>query len=171
MTSWRSWSRSQVACRILLAVLPSVAFLVAPVQPPVLLVLLVVGASCAWAALPELPVGPLVLLTVMGWWALKVPDPVRPGVLLVALALTGAHVAGLLAAYGPVRAALDRRLVTMWVRRGLLAYVPAPVAYAVVVGHGEGVQPLMWPLAVGVLAVLGLVVGMQFREPSDAETS
>lgn len=164
MTAWRSWSRSQVIVRALMAVLPSVAWLVAPVRPPTPVVLLVVIGSLVWAVFPELPVGPVVLLTVMGWWALTVPDPVRPSVLAAALALSGAHVAGLLAAYGPVRAALDRRLVLMWVRRWLLGFLVAPVAYAAVVGIDEGAQPLMWPLAVGVLAVLVLVAGGQFRE-------
>ena len=150
------------------AVLPLVALLIAPGRPPGLMVLLVVAGSIAWAAFPELAAGPIVLLSVMAWWALKVPDPVRPSVLVAALALSGAHVAGLLAAYAPMRAALDRRLVLMWVRRWLLGALVAPVAYAAVVGLDEGRAPLMWPLAVGVLAVLCLIVGMQFRERSDA---
>lgn len=171
MTTWRSWTRSQLTARALVAVLPTVALLIAPGRQPAPLVLLVVVGSLAWAAFPELAAGPLVLLSVMAWWAVKVPDPVRPSVLAVALALSGAHVAGLLAAYGPVRAALDRRLVLMWVRRTLLGFIVAPVAYAAVVGLDEGSAPSMWPLAVGVLAVLCLIVGMQMRERSDPPSS
>jgi hypothetical protein len=170
MTAWRSWSRSQVICRCIVAVLPLVALLIAPARPPLPFVLLVAAGSVAWAVFPELAAGPVVLLSVMVWWALKVPDPVRPSVLAAALALSGAHVAGLLAAYGPARAALDRGLVLMWVRRWLLGFVTAPVAYAAVVGLDGGVQPLMWPLAMGVLAVLCLTVGMQFRGRSETTT-
>lgn len=171
MTRWHTWSRSQVVCRALVAVLPLVALWVAPVRPGVSVVLLVVAGSAVWAAFPELAAGPVVLLSVMVWWALAVPDPLRPGVLAAALALSAAHVAGLLAAYGPARAALDRRLVVLWVRRGLLGYVTAPVAYAVVVGLDDGADPLMWPLGVAVLTLLVLLVGPRFREPSGTSSS
>jgi hypothetical protein len=171
MTAWRSWTRSQVVVRALVGVLPSFALLIAPGRQPALLVLLVLAGSLAWATFPEVAIGPVVLLAVMAWWAIKVPDPVRPSVLVAALALSGAHVAGLLAAYGPVRAALDRRLVLMWVRRWLLGFLVAPVAYAAAIGLDEDRAPPMWPFAVGVLAVLCLIVGMQFRERSEASAS
>lgn len=166
MTAWRSWSRSQLICRAIIAVLPFLALVVAPVRPTFLVTLLVVAGSVLWATSPELSVGPIVLLTVMVWWALAVPDPVQTRVLAAALALSGAHVAGLLAAYGPARVALDRQLVLVWVRRGLLAFVAAPVAYAAVVWLGEP-DPRIWLLAMTVLVVLVLVLGLRFRQPSD----
>ncbi len=165
MTAWRTWSRSQLGCRAVMAVLPLVALLVAPVRPALLVVVLVAAGSLLWAIFPELAAGPIVLLSVMASWALVVPDPVQPRVLVAALALSGAHVAGLLAAYGPARVALDRRLVVVWVRRSLLAFVAAPVAYAAVVFLDDPAAQ-MWPLAVGVLAVLVLAVGLRFRRPS-----
>jgi len=171
MTAWRTWSRSQVLCRAVVAVLPVVALLVAPVRPNPVVLALVAAGSVLWAALPELAAGPIVLLSVMAWCALAVPDPLRPGVLAAALALSAAHVAGLLAAYGPARAALDRRLVLVWVRRGLLGFVAAPVAYAAVVGLEDGADPIMWPLGVAVLALLVLLVGPRFREPSGPASS
>lgn len=170
MTPWRAWSRGQVGCRALLAVLPLVAMLAAPVRPSLLFGLLVVAGSVLWAVLPELAAGPIVLLSVMAWWALAVPDPVQPRVLAAALALSGAHVAGLLAAYGPARAVLDPRLVLVWVRRGLLGFVAAPVAYVAIVFLDEP-DELMWPLAVGVLVTLVLAGGMRFREPSGPGSS
>jgi hypothetical protein len=91
-------------------------------------------------------------------------------VLAAALALSGAHVAGLLAAYGPARAELDTRLVLVWVRRSLLAFVAAPVAYAAVAWLDDP-DALMWPLAVAVLVVLVLVVGVRFRDPSAPSSS
>lgn len=170
MTPWRTWSRSQVGCRALVAALPVIAMLVAPVRPTLLVVLLVSVGSVLWSVFPELAVGPVVLLSVMVWWSLAVPDPVQPRVLGAALALAAAHVAGLLAAYGPARAALDRGLVLVWVRRGLLAFVAAPVAYAAVVFLDDP-DALMWPLAVAVLVVLVLVVGLRFRQPSGNPSS
>lgn len=165
MTVWRTWSRSQVVCRAVMAVLPIVAMLVAPVRPTLLVVMVIAVVSVLWAALPELAAGPVVLLLVMVWWTLAVPDPVQPRVLAAALALSGAHVAGLLAAYGPARVELDGRLVLVWVRRSVLAFVAAPVAYAAVVLLDDP-STRMWPLAVAVLAVLVLVVGLRFRRPS-----
>lgn len=166
MTAWRTWSRSQLTCRAIIAGLPVVALLIAPVSPSPFVAVLVVAGSLLWASSPELSVGPIVLLAVMVWWALVVPDPVQPRVLLAALALSGAHVAGLLAAYGPARVTLDRTLVLVWVRRGLLAFVAAPVAYAVVVLLDDP-DPRMWPLAMTVLVLLVLVLGLRFRQPSD----
>lgn len=164
MTSWRTWTRSQVCCRVLVALLPVTALLVAPVRPggPVLAV--AVAVSFLWAAWPELAAGPVVLLVVMGWWALVVPDPVQPRVLLAAALLHTAHVAGLLAAYGPPRAAIHPRLVLVWVRRGLLSFLAAPLAYVAVASlSGVPDQPLMWPIAVTVLLVASLTIGLRFR--------
>lgn len=166
MTPWRTWSRSQVGCRALVAVLPVVALLVAPVRPSLLVIALVAAGSVLWCVFPELAVGPVVLLTVMVWWSLAVPDPVQPRVLAAALVLVAAHVAGLLAAYGPARAALEPGLVVVWVRRGLLAFVTAPVAYGAVVVLDDP-DARMWPLAVAVLVLLALVAGMRFRQPSE----
>ena len=152
-------------CRALVVALPVVAMLVAPVRPTLLVALLVAAGAALWATLPELTAGPIVLLSVMAWWALAVPDPVQPRVLVAALALSGAHVAGLLAAYAPARAALDPRLILLWVRRSLLAFVAAPIAYAGVVLLDDP-DARMWPLAVAVLVVLVLVGGLRFRQPS-----
>lgn len=170
MRAWRRWTRSQVICRALIAVLPMLALVIAPVRPNLPVTVLVVVGSLVWASAPEIAAGPIVLLTVMVWWALVVPDPVQPRVLAATGALSGAHVAALLAAYGPARVALDRGLVLMWVRRSLLAFVTAPVAYAVVVSLDEP-DPRLWPLALGVLVLLVLVLGLQFRERSEVSSN
>ena len=165
MTAWRTWSRSQVGCRALVALLPVVALLVAPVPPSVPMIAIVAAGSVLWATWPELAAGPLVLLLVMVWWATTVPDPVRPSVLVAAAVLQSAHVAGVLAAYGPARVGIDRRLVWMWIRRGLLAFLGAPLAYVGVIGlNGAPDQPLMWPVAVAALVALTFMVGLRFRE-------
>lgn len=165
MIRFRTWSRSQRVCRALVAVLPVLALLVASVRPGVPTVVIILAGSLVWATVPELAIGSVVLLSVLAWWSLAVPDPVQPGVLVAALALAGAHGAGLLAAYGPERAVIERPLIMLWVRRMLLAFVAAPVAYVAVVVLDDPAAA-MWPLAVGVLAVLVLVVGLRLRESS-----
>jgi len=150
---------------VLVALLPVVALLVAPVRPSAPVVAIVAAGSVLWAVLPELAAGPVVLLSVMAWWALAVPDPVRPSILVAAAALLSAHVAGLLAAYAPARAAIDLRLVRTWLGRGLLAFVPAPVLFLAVVGlDGSPDPPLMWPLALAALALITLTIGLLLRE-------
>ncbi|MCW2833765.1 MAG: hypothetical protein JWN68_1718 [Nocardioides sp.] len=165
MTSWRTWSRSQVGCRVLVALLPVLAVLVAPVRLNASVLVLAFALSLLWAAWPELSAGPVVLLLVMGWWALVVPDPVQPRVLVAAGLVHTAHVGALLAAYAPARAAIHPRLVRIRVRRGALSFLAAPVAYLAVASlDGVPDQPLMWPVAVALLVVASLTIGLRFRD-------
>lgn len=165
MTRVRMWSPGQAVCRVLVVVLPVLALLVSGVDPGPMVIVLVVAGSLAWAVLPESVVGAAVLVAVLGWWALAVPDPLRPGLLVAALALAGAHSAGLLAAYAPDRAALDRALVVMWVRRTLLSFVAAPVAYAAVVLLDRP-EAAIWPAGLGLLTMLLLLTVLRLREVS-----
>ncbi|HXH80496.1 hypothetical protein [Nocardioides sp.] len=165
MTTWRTWSRSQVGCRVLVALSPVLALLVAPVRPSAPVLALAAAVSLLWAAWPELAAGPVVLLLVMAWWVLAVPDPVQPRVLVAAALLHTAHVGGVLAAYGPARAAIHPRLVRIWVRRGVLSFLAAPVAYLAVASLDDVPdQPLMWPVAIGFLVVAALTIGLRFRD-------
>lgn len=165
MTAWRTWSRSQVACRLLVALLPVVALLVAPVRPSAAVLAIVMAGSVLWAVSPELAAGPAVLLFVMAWWASAVPDPVRPSILVAAAALLSAHVAGLLAAYAPARGRIHPQLVRTWAGRALLAFLPAPVVLlALVALDGGPEQSVTWPLALAALALLTLVVALFLRE-------
>ncbi len=168
MTAWRTWSRSQVVCRLLVALLPVVALVVAPVPPSAAMLAIVAACSVLWAVSPESAAGPVVLLFVMAWWAVAVPDPVRPSILLAAATLLSAHVAGLLAAYAPARGSIHPRLVRTWAGRALLAFLPAPLVllalFALDVGPEQGVT---WPLALAALALLTLLVALFLRqEPS-----
>lgn len=168
MTAWRTWNRGHVACRSLVAVLPVLALLVAPVPPSGAVLVTVTALSVLWAAVPELAAGPLVLLLVMVWWALAVPDPVRPSILGASAALLSAHVAGVLAAYAPARGSIHPHLVRMWAGRALLAFLPAPfVLLALRALDGGPEKPLMWPLALVALALLILAVTRFLREDPD----
>ena len=100
----------------------------------------------------------------MGWWALVVPDPVQPRVLLRPPCLHTAHVAGLLAAYGP----REPRSIHDWSWSGSAGVccrsLAAPLAYVAVASlSGVPDQPLMWPIAVTVLLVASLTIGLRFR--------
>jgi len=165
MTAWRAWSGSQLVCRVLVALLPVVALLVAPVRPSAAVVAIVAAGSVLWAVFPDLAAGPVVLVSVMAWWALAVPDPVRPSILMAAAALLSAHVAALLAAYAPARGSIHPRLVRTWAGRALLAFLPAPLVLLALVALEVGSeQALMWPFALAALALLTLTVGLRLRE-------
>jgi len=156
--NWREWDRSQVLCRALLAVLPVVAILLPPGSPSLLWLVLVAGTAVGWACLPETFLGVVCVLLVLVWWVRVVDDPLGPATLVAALLLGGAHVAGVLAAYGPARSRLARDLVLLWVRRAALALLPVPVVYAaVVLLDDRSASSLTWPAAA--LAALVLVVG------------
>ena len=97
------------------------------------------------------------LLAVLVWWAVAVKGVVQPEVVVAAAALVVAHLAALLASYGPVTLPVDPATLRLWARRGALVLLPAPVAWAVAeLLRGEPEQPGIWIL--GVLGVLVLTV-------------
>ncbi len=170
MSRLRTLDRSQLVCRVLLVVLPLTALLLAPTDPSVGFGCGVVGAGIGWAVWPESAVGPVLLLAVMVWWVQAVDDPVRLTAVVAAGLLAAAHWASVLASYGPARSVLDRRLVLMCLRRGVLSFLAAPLAYLVLVGLGSAPgQSAMWPLAVATLVMLGLGVGLRLREPTSPQ--
>jgi hypothetical protein len=107
--------------------------------------------SAAWARTPDHALGVVSLVLVAGWWAAHgVLDWRVP---VVAVLLLAAHVAATVAAYGPPTMVVDRRLVRLWVRRGLLALVPVPVAWVAVRGLDPALAPSWLWLATGALTV------------------
>lgn len=151
--------------RVLVAVLPLVALLAtAPDRPATWLVLLVVLMSGAWAWRPESAVGLLVLLVVAGWWAVSAQASVGPGVLVAALALLAAHLAALLASYGPPGTVLDRRLVLTWLRRGAWSALPALAAWGTLRALADvRVPDVLWTATVATLLVLVLLAAAAVR--------
>ena len=133
------------------------------------MVLLVVLGGL-WAAMPESPAGPLVVLLVVAWWGARVDDPLDVGVLVAAGALAAAHVAGVLASYGPARMPVDRAATWLWVRRGLLAWLLAPVAWLAARGLDAAPdQPTLWTVGLVTVAALVVAAGLALREaPTDA---
>lgn len=165
MNRVRQWPPSTVATRVLVVLLPLLSVAAAGQRPatPFLLVLAVLALG--WGVAPESPVGQVVLVLVVGWWGVRVADPLQPTVLLAGAALLGAHVAALLASYGPARLPVDRHLALLWVRRGLLAALVVPVAWAAVLGlDAAPEQPTLWTVALVTVAVLVVAAGLALRE-------
>ncbi len=117
--------------RAAVTVAPVVALLLGTVVGPgpgAWLVVAVAVLAGGWAVFPESAAGVAVLISVVGWWAMG-PDgdaALHPVVIGVAGCLVLAHVAALLASYGPAQAVLLRPLVLLWVRRGLAVLLPVP---------------------------------------------
>ncbi len=97
-------------------------------RPGPWLVILVAVLGCGWAIFPESAVGIAVLGLVVAWWAVGPDgdDALHPVVVAVAACLVLAHLAALLASYAPAEAVPPRRLVQLWLRRGLAVLLPVP---------------------------------------------
>lgn len=146
---------ASVALRAALVVLPCAALALAPAWPHWAVVLGTVVGSVAWARTPDHAVGLVPIVLVAGWWSSR--DVVDLRVLVVGVLLVLAHLAAVLASYGPLTLALDRRLAVLWARRAGLALVPLPVAWLAVRGLDPALAPpLLW-LGTGAITV-GLLV-------------
>ncbi len=128
---------------------------------------LLLGVLCAvtvWR--PEAPAG-LGLVVGAGYlWVLDGGDGLSAWVLLAAAGLVLMHCATTVAALGPARMPVERRQLTVWVRRGLLAWlVGALVWLAGVQLRGVAVTPIVFG------AGLVLLVGLSLLAVSRLSTS
>lgn len=124
----------QWAARAAVAALPVVGFLcvrAAGAATPTWLVVVVALVSLYWAAVPESPAGAAALAVVAVWWGLELGADIDPFALLAAAALLVAHVAAVVASYGPATMRLDPAVVRLWLRRAALIYLPVPAVYLV----------------------------------------
>jgi hypothetical protein len=128
------WTPGQWALRATMVVGVLVALLTTGIVgtwPRWWLVLLVTGLAIGWALIPEAPMGTVAMAVVLAWWGIGLRDGLHPAALAAAAGLLAAHLAGIVAAYGPDRMAVDAATVRLWVRRGLLVLPLAPVAWLV----------------------------------------
>ena len=88
--------------------------------------------AASWAVFPESVAGIVVLALSVGWWAVGPPgdDALHPAAVGAAACLVAAHVAAVLASYGPAQARVPRRLQELWLRRALLVLLPVPALLA-----------------------------------------
>ena len=170
LTSGR-WTRGQFVLRGLVLVLPQVATWltrVDGVSPDPKLVLLVLGLSIYAALSPEAAASVVLLGVVVAWWGLAFRDLAHPAMIAAAACVLATHVCLTIAAYGPASLPVDRSLVLLWVRRGLLVFLPVPVLFWVALRiQDQPAPPGMW--VIGMLCVLGAAVGATLLYPQGAE--
>jgi hypothetical protein len=170
LTSGR-WTRGHYVLRGLVLAFPQVAIWLTRVSgtsPDPKLVLLVLGLSVYAALAPESAASVVLLGVVVAWWGLAFRDLAHPEMVLAALCVLATHVCLTIAAYGPASLPVDRALVLLWVRRGLLVLVPVPLLYVgAVLLQGQPAPPGMW--VIGMVCVLGAAVGATLLYPQGAE--
>ncbi len=150
-----------IALRVAIAVGPLVAVLASGLDselPPPWLVVVVVAFSVAHAVLPDSQLGTTGALLVLGWWALGPVAALPASLLLAAAALLVAHVSAVLVAYGPPELPLEPALLRIWLRRGLLSLLAAPLVWVVVAVIDDQPEPAGVWVAALVAATVGAVV-------------
>ncbi len=159
--------RGVVVAGILLALLAGVP---EGYTPPVVLVAVVVVGSLRAAFRPENLALSSTLGVVIAWWALQLRTEMPVALLVVAAAVTVAHVAATLLGYGPPAMPVDPELGALWAVRGALAWTAALAVWGVARAYsGHGSPELFW-LAGLAAAVVGAVVAgvatpVQSEEP------
>jgi len=157
----------QAVLRALVLLGPTLALLttgLAGVLPAGWLVALVLVLSVAFAAMPESPFGTAALLVVVAWWGLAFRDGLHPQAVLAAAFLLVAHVAAVLASYGPGELPLDRDLARLWARRGLVVLASSPALWAVAVGlRGQPEPAGIWVAGLAAAFSATLVASLAFR--------
>jgi hypothetical protein len=130
--------------------------------PPVVVVVVVALGGGAAALRPEGLAGPVTLGVVLLFWALQLHHQVPASVMVAAAGVLTAHVAATLLAYGPTWMPLPRAVVLLWVVRGLLVWLVAPVIWLVARAYADQATPTSFWLgglaAAGVAAVVAAVV-------------
>ncbi|MEJ7831403.1 MAG: hypothetical protein WKF79_00675 [Nocardioides sp.] len=169
----RRWSLGQAVLRGLIALGPLVAVGVTTLvgqPPPGWLLALTAVLAAGYAYLPDSSFGTFALLLVLGWWSIVSQGALHPEVLVAAAAVLASHVAALIAAYGPDDLLVDPRLVRLWVRRGGLVLLAAPMAWlAANALRGQPEPPGVWIAGV-VAAVTSMVVASAaFRGSEEAD--
>ena len=130
-------SAGQWAARAAVAAMPLAALLClagADDAAPLWLVVVVAITSVYWAAVPESAVGAPILAVVTVCWGLRTGADVDPLVLPAAGALLVAHVAAVVASYGPATMRLDAAVGT----RGLVSLFAPMIRSAI--AREDGVQ-------------------------------
>lgn len=131
------FTAGQAALRLVVLLGPVVALvstgLVGP-APAWWLLALVATLSVAFATLPDSPFGTAVMIVVLAWWGLSLRDGLHPEAILAAAGLLAAHLAALVSSYGPGVMPVDRQVLRLWLIRGSLVFVSAPVVWVIAVG-------------------------------------
>jgi hypothetical protein len=113
--------------------------------------------------MPESPFGTAALLVVVAWWGLAFREGLHPQAVLAAAAMLVAHVAAVLAAYGPGELPLDRDLARLWARRGLAVLAISPAVWAVAFALRAQPEPAgIWVAGLAAAFAATLVASLAF---------
>lgn len=167
----RGLTVGQAALRATMAGGPVVALLAtgaAGAWPAPWLVVTVGVVALGWAAFPESAAGTGAFLLVLAWWGIGLRDGLHPASLGAAAALLVAHLAGLVAALGPGTVGLDRAVLLLWARRGLLVLLAAPPVWALAEAvDGRPEPPGVWVAGLAAVLAAVLVANLRYvRRPS-----
>ena len=143
-------ARSQVLLRVVVFLGPVVAVLAtgpAGNWPPWWIAGAAVAIAAAASYDPDGPNGTGTGLVVLGWWAIALEDGLPASILVAAAGLVAAHLAALLASYGPATMPVDAATLRLWGGRGALVLITVPAAWALALAlRGEPEQPGIWLL-------------------------
>jgi hypothetical protein len=129
---WRGWTRGQWGLRALMVLGPLVAIFArwgSLGAPRPWLVGLVLMLAVGWALAPESVVGAVTLLVVGFSWASSEVTEVPWMALAAALGMLVAHLAALVASYGPRRLPVAPSVARLWAIRGAVVFAAAPLVW------------------------------------------
>jgi hypothetical protein len=105
---------------------------------------------------------------VVAWWGLAFRGLEHPAVIGAAAALLATHLCLTVAGYGPPSLPVSRPLVLLWVRRGVLVFLPVPALYFLALAlRDQPAPPWMWAtgmVAVAAAAVIAMLLAPQGNE-------
>ncbi len=131
--------------------------------PPPWLVVVIAAFSVGHALLPDSQLGTTAALLVLGWWAIGPVAALPVSLLLASAALVAAHVAAVLAVYGPPELPIDPVLLSTWLRRGLLSLLAAPLVWVVVAAIDDQPEPDgIWVAALVAVTAGAVVASVAF---------
>ncbi len=166
-TTLRRWPASALALRAVMVLAPPGAVLVSAAAgdaPPVSVLVVVALFSFGFAARPESGFGILALGAPIVWWCRVGDDGLHASVLVAAVLVVVAHVAGLVAAYGPSGARVEAVVGSVWVARAATVLLASPVVWLLArVARRSEPDAALWQagLLTALLAVVAVVVRLQ----------
>jgi hypothetical protein len=169
---WNDWSRGQWLVRAVVLLGPVVALLARwpSDRPPVWLVLLAAVVAAGWAAAPESVFGAFALLLVGLSWAGGSGGGLPAGAVVAATAMLAAHLAALVASYGPGALPVSPAVVRLWLRRGLGVALVGPLVWLVARAAREVPgSDTVWLLGMAVALSVTLVAGVATQLASPRE--
>lgn len=165
----RQWTAGQWALRGAVVAGVMVALLATGLRgawPASWLTVLVLGLAVGFALFPEAPIGTTATALVLAWWGFAFREGPHPESLLAAAGLLTAHLAALVAGYGPGDLPLDGATVRRWAVRGALVFTAAPAVYAVAVLLRDRPEPPgIWVAGLVAALVTTVAAGLVLSRP------